>query len=1338
MRLAADKVVAWNDESAPAGITPEKVFIGPDPHGLGGFQVAVAGALAAPSRAALKELFNSRKGRTQIQLVVAIEHDGEAWLFGPDPQGIPLQMPIEQALRQLQSVLSEPDVLAATQRFAGFRKAADSTGVAGFTNSGLFASHHITQNVPKRADWLDLEARAKPLLSRRGKELIQALGFRVKAGPNNTMVLSIGDHPPRAVAILLEDAEQFDAKAQRFQLSPVAFGLAVASRQDVPWLVVLRKDQIRLYPGRDGVGVGSKGQAETFFEIDLSIVDAAHSALLPLIFSAEALNSGGMADELLSESARYASALGARLRERIYDEIVPPLAVEVANRLNANGAISRDADGLALAYRVTLRILFRLLFQAYAEDRGLLPSGRNEAFDANSLKANARRLTNLDASTFGDSATIWFDLVQVWSAIDHGNPQWQIPAYNGGLFSVDPARSPEGALIKQIELPDRVLGPALKSMLIDITSDGVLGPVDFRSLSVREFGTIYEGLLESSLSVADQDLAVDASGAWVPAGENDIVLASAGAIYFHTASGERKATGSYFTPKIVVDHLIERSIVPVLTEHLSSIAAYLAAGDSSRAAREFFDFRVADLAMGSGHFLVAAVDKIEALMRTFLTEHSVPGVTEELLRLAAVARDALGTDEVAKSEVDEVGLLRRQVARRCIYGIDVNPMAVELARLALWIHTFVPGLPMSNLDHGLVAANSLTGIGTIDEALDALQPGRQPGEMSLFDTILTDQLVSSKILLLDVANASEANKAEVDEGARLLADASAAAATAHAIFDAAVAARIGRIHPGLIMDEESLGAVLEMEEVALTARELQPAHMPFLFPEVFLRDRPGFDVLLGNPPWEKIKVETDQWWGLRMPGLRGLAQKEKIAALSDFRNARPDLEVAFATECQAVLALNAVIKSGPFDLGAGDTDLYQAFAWRNWQLVRDGGMVAAVLPRGAMSGSGLAAWRKSILARGEFKDVCFLINRGGWIFPNVDGRYTIALTVVSKFRIESSNEGHVAWAGPFAFQSAFLEEAADLARVPIEEFASWSSGAVFPLIPDPRSAEIFRKLRRAPAFGEVRSDFDFRPMTEFHATGDKEIFEFDVDVANGRSAVFTGSSFNIWNPNAGLPYAYSATESLRVRLLDKLQAGMRSRRSAYSGLNFERGKLPFDNARIAFRDVTNATNTRTMISCLLPPGTTAVHKAPLLVRRSGDERTEAYLLGIMSSLPFDWYARRWVELTMSFELLNNLPVPVYHPGSDLVKRMVEVAGRLAAFDRRYEVWADAVGVPFASVSSEAEKEDFVAEVDALAFLLFGLDESEIQHVFETFHRGWDFEQRFEAVLSHYRHWKRSE
>ncbi len=1332
MRLTADKVVSWNDPSAPATVTTEKVYLGPDPFGLGGFQVATATAVVAPSRQVLRDLFANRKGRTQIQLVVAVAHDGVVHLFGPDPQAQPIALPEDQAERQLQSVLAETDVLAATERFAGFRKANDSTGVAGFTNSGLFASHHITSNVPKRSDWGALGSKAAPLLSKRGKQLVEALGFGTQPGPNGTMLLSIGGQPPRAVAVLLDDSEQFDAKTQRFQLSPVAFGLAVASRQEVPWLVVLRKDQIRLYPGRDGVGVGSKGQAETFFEVDLSTVDAEYAALLPLIFSADALVADGTADELLRDSSRYATELGARLRERIYDEIVPPVAVEVAQRLAKHAAVKLDADGLALAYRVTLRILFRLLFQAYAEDRGLLPSGRNEGFDANSLKTNARRLLASDSDEFGDSSTIWFDLVQVWNAIDQGNPQWQIPSYNGGLFGTDPDRAPEGALIKKIELPDSVLGPALRSLLIDVTNDGVLGPVDFRSLSVREFGTIYEGLLESSLSLAEEDLTVDNSGAWVPAKEGDEIYAHSGSVYFHTASGERKATGSYFTPKVVVDHLIERSIVPALTAHLEKIATYLNQGDASAAAREFFDFRVADLAMGSGHFLVAAVDKIEALMRTFLTEHSVPGVTEELLRLAAVARDALGTDDVAKSEVDEVGLLRRQVARRCIYGLDVNPMAVELARLALWIHTFVPGLPMSNLDHGLVNANSLTGIGTIEEALDALQPNRKPGEMSLFDEILTDQLASSKTLLIDVANASEANKAEVEEGARMLAQAREAADTARRIFDAAVAARIGWIQPGVILDEDSLQEVLKRLEVAEAAAELEPAHMPYLFPEVFLRDRSGFDVILGNPPWEKLHVEEHQWWGLRLPGLRSMPTKQRNATLTAFRASRPDLEAEYETEIERVRAMAEAVSSGPYvGLGAAHLDLFQAFAWRNWQLLGLGGRSALVLPRGALAGSALTSWRREILRSGSFADVCFLVNNQKWVFPEVHPQYTVCLTVTEK-----GGEKVVRWSGPFSNEEDFVKGAGVLAEVPGDEFVSWSNTAAFPLIPDPRSAEVFRQMKRSPRFDAVRAGWEFRPIQgDMNASGDRGVMEFDTESARGRIPIVAGASYNIWAPDAGSPFAYGDPEVLRPHLTTKLASAVRHSRSAYNGLKFAPNTLPLDSARIAFRDIARATDTRTAIPCLLPPGTAAVHQSPILVRRQGDEAAEAFLLGVMSSIPFDWAARRWVELHLTFELLNPLPVPAYDADSPFCRRAREIAGRLAAIDDRYTDWAAAVGVPVGSVKTPEEKDDLIAELDALVSLLYDLTEDQVEHVFATFHRGWNFEVRLDAVLTHYREWK---
>jgi len=216
------------------------------------------------------------------------------------------------------------------------------------------------------------------------------------------------------------------------------WSLGIAAQQGAPWVIAIKDSQLRLYPAKDGIGVGQKSQAETYFEIDLLTVDEEKVGLLDLIFSAEALAEGGTAEGLLSDSKKFAAELGVRLRERVYEQVVPPLATEIANQLRAKGH-ELDSKGLQLSYELTLRVLFRLLFQAYAEDRGLLPAGRNEIFDSNSMKHWAEHLLNRDSSIpFGDSSTIWFDLMQVWDAIDQGNPEMQIPAYNGGLFGSDP------------------------------------------------------------------------------------------------------------------------------------------------------------------------------------------------------------------------------------------------------------------------------------------------------------------------------------------------------------------------------------------------------------------------------------------------------------------------------------------------------------------------------------------------------------------------------------------------------------------------------------------------------------------------------------------------------------------------------------------------------------------------------------------------------------------------------------------------------------------------------------------------------------------------------------
>ncbi len=152
---------------------------------------------------------------------------------------------------------------------------------------------------------------------------------------------------------------------------------------------------------------------------------------------------------------------------------------------------------------------------------------------------------------------------------------------------------------------------------------------------------------------------------------------------------------------------------------------------------------------------------------------------------------------------------------------------------------------------------------------------------------------------------------------------------------------------------------------------------------------------------------------------------------------------------------------------------------------------------------------------------------------------------------------------------------------------------------------------------------------------------------------------------------------------------------------------------------------------LVPGEVVLTNAAPYFLWPEGDERDEAYLLGLLCSIPLDWYARRVVEVNLNFHILNGFPIPRPEPDDPLRRRVEEIAGRLAAVDERYEAWAEPVGVPVGSLGDD-EKEELIAELDAAVARLYGLDESDLRHVFETFHQGWDYSGRLDRVMEHYR------
>lgn len=385
-------------------------------------------------------------------------------------------------------------------------------------------------------------------------------------------------------------------------------------------------------------------------------------------------------------------------------------------------------------------------------------------------------------------------------------------------------------------------------------------------------------------------------------------------------------------------------------------------------------------------------------------------------------------------------------------------------------------------------------------------------------------------------------------------------------------------------------------------------------------------------------------------------------------------------------------------------------------------------------------WRLAILEQGTFSDVSVLSNTGGWVFPGIHQQLTVVAVSILADRTQSAKVAVIR--GPFASAAAFSESARqETIPVDVAALLSWSPGGAFPLLPDEASSEVFFAMRAQPRLDHDDDVFSVRGLREWNATDDKHRFTFGVMPA-GFIPVYKGDSFDLWNPSTGSVYAWADPDRMNRELQERRGNQVRIRRSAFFGMPSvwasSPATLPMHRPRIAWRDTTNRTNQRTIIAALVPPEIVMVHQAYYLFFRRGTARDEAFVLGVLASLPFDWYARQMVESHVTVEFLLGAPVP--RPGSadPRRRRVVEIASRLAAVDDRYRSWAEEVGVEVGTANEEPTKSELIAELDALVSLLYGLTQEQVEHVFATFHRGWNYAARLERVLAYCEQWKDAE
>lgn len=1289
-------------DDAPAGLEAAGLFLG---RGRLPLEVAVASAISSPSAGTLRRLWSARHGNRPSPLLLVITHPGRhgpaASVCGPVPPAPApvLDLSLDQVERIAETALGEPNRHAAVRFLQLVVPEADSE-LPGIRNVGLVATHELQVGVPARHDWRESCERAADVMDLRGRSLVETLGFAIEERGTSTYVLR-ANGIATAVAVFLEADETPEAENTAYGfISPLSAALARADTEQLPYVVVTRGPEIRLYAARTGMGVGRRGRAETYVEANLGLLPARLSGYLSLLFGSHALRPGGTLEDILASSQDFAVGLGARLRDRVYNFVVPRLAQSVARHRQATEEPVGEGE-LASLYEQALTILFRLLFIAYAEDKDLLPYRVNGAYQQNALKTVARQLTELlNADRLGfdpQSTLLWARVRELVRAVDVGRPTWQVPAYNGGLFSSESAVNAVGAELGTLSLSDEEFGPVLVELLVDTDAQGVRGPVDFRSLSVREFGTIYEGLLESGLAIAPVDLGLAPDGQYVPGPDADVVV-RAGEIYLHNASGARKSTGTYFTKSPAVEHLLQHALEPALDRHLLRIGDLLARGEEVEAAAAFFDFRCADLSMGSAHFLVAAIDRIEARLSSFLAEHRIPGVYAELARLRASALEMLGED--AGGVVIETGtLIRRQVARRCVYGVDTNAIAVELARLGIWIHTFVPGLPLSYLSHNFVAGNSLTGIGTIDEAVRVLDPTGESDQLSLWRASLMTWIGAARDALARLARNTDATTAEVAEARGDQAAVRAAVEPAAALLDLLVAARLGEAELPVVPDDGSLAQGDALSRARQVARDLDALHFPVAFPEVFLRDRPGFDVVVGNPPWDKVRFEAQQFWVSRAPGLNALPTSRRAEAIERLRIERPNDADDEVVEQRSRERLQRYFGAAYHHQGRGHYDYAKLFVERAIALLADEAALGYVLPRQFLVLGGWSNLRELVLRNAEVS-VVQARNRGGWLFDDIHHSYM----VVFLSRLPASRQGDRAnvWHAVTdldALEALPVAPSLSLTRGRLEEF---SDSLVIPWFESEKDVGVFTAMSGHPRLGSPSGWISGYSDARWDFSGSGSEREFVGPASDQAWRVLMSKhveAFRIGDQ----PFERHVPQPER---LVPLNLGVE--------LDQDRPRLSASHPLIVFRYPSRNDDSRTLIATALPEtgylySTGYAHGIRHPTGTSPS--TILALLGHLGTFTCDWWIRRFTDRHVTAPVISNIPLPDWDLSAQ--SRASGLVTELLARDGMSRLPG---GVVLESSADylHLDRASVIVELEVMTLRGFGLSRATAKGVFDDF------------------------
>ena len=1070
--------------------------------------------------AVLRRAWDARRGlgARPVVLLAAAEDESRVRLCGPLHARPVRELPADRVLALIERAaplhFNEAASLL-TREFIRLEEAA----LPGLRVKELLTPHFVRERLPASRERLESAIGGVTSADATNwRPLFQGLGYRFEQLPQRGYLLRDASGVPIVVVHPSTNADAFGLLTADGAL-PEGLLLADCERHGADWGVLAAGGRYRLFQRRPASGAAG-GQ---WLEIDANELEADSRFCLGLL-APESLREGGWLVDWAREARDFGEQLRVGLERRLIEPVLPAIARGLGEHIESEGLDPGEPEQLQRISEATLTLVFRFMFLLHVEARGYLPveSAAYRPRSATVLAEDCRN-ASVGAGPSARSTQFWDRLHTLVGMIRTGDEDAGVPPYNGQLFAADGV--PGSELLEQAAITNARLAPALAAIAYETDKADAPG-LDYAGLQIGHLGAIYEALLSLRLTRAPEDLAYDDKrDIYRPPRAGETPEVTRRDLFYQSEAGGRKAGGVFYTRREFVLHLLRHSLGPALDAHLGRVRKALA-GDRDEAARLLFDFSVLDPAMGSAHFLTAALDVMADRYVRFLAEvPGLPGVREQL--------DELRRDDLPGVRQPEDGdLLRRLILKRCIYGVDVSPMAVEVANVTLWLASFVPGLALSWLDGNLKCGNALIGVA------DPNVVGRSDSPL-LTGEAVRKAMERASAVQRSAATIPDRTPEEVARSASRSAELRDVTEGLRAVFDLWAAEPLGlngarhaleTNTDGIVEQRSTLStgvsaAVAQASDYAARHRFL---HWPLEFPGVFHRDRLGFDVVVGNPPWDEIKVEELEFYALRDPGLYGIStDRERRRRIAELDEVHPHWRSEFEELKQSTATARRFLSAdGGYQLqGVGDTDLYQLFCERYTHLVREDGRLGVVLPRSAFITKGATGFRRWLRGHTTLRRLDVLLNNRQWAFT-IHPQYTIALLAMQ--RSNPTVDATFRMTGPSASLSAF-DEAAGGDGIRITTTSLGSFGLV-PLLPDQRHADLLAKLRSGSEFAELHAPATKKiqrgasaashvaPHRELDATQQRRLFQNPP--GGGRIPIWRGRSFDQYDPHGGDPAGY--------------------------------------------------------------------------------------------------------------------------------------------------------------------------------------------------------------------------